>query len=244
MLNHARQRAAGAIVAGGLTVVLGLAADDSKAPQDKAAPAQAAKAGRGRIAGVITKVEPLGGADASHARAWRLTVNTAVVWRDFVRDQATEPEKASHTGVNKAAEKGKESVATEGHPQASDLLATAELDGQTNISQRYRSSTDSVSDGAPTAEGASAVEDAAAQAPSDRGIASKAEAKDADKGGPKARKLEVADLKPGLWVEVDSRVNDQSGHAVRIVVLRPVGGADVSPEKEKVPETKAVTPRP
>ena len=45
-----------------------------------------------------------------------MTVNTDVVWRDFVRDQAVDPSKAARTGIAKAAAKGKNSVATKGHP--------------------------------------------------------------------------------------------------------------------------------
>ena len=50
----------------------------------------------GKTSGVILRVEPV---DQAGKRTWRVTVNTDVVWRDFVRDQAVDPSKAARTGT-------------------------------------------------------------------------------------------------------------------------------------------------
>ncbi|WP_165219672.1 hypothetical protein [Aquisphaera insulae] len=207
---------------------------------------RAPASGRGMVSGVILRAEPVGETPPSRGGAWRLTVNTDVVWRDFVRDQATGTQKAARTGVAKAAEKGKASVAAEGHPQSKPLVTAFEVDRQTEITVRYRSSTDSISDGAPTADGAAALEEAADRPDADRRPhRDDATSKGAEEvRGPKARALEPMELKPGLWVEVDSRLEDQRHHATRIRVLRPVGGPDVSPGKEKERTTKKVSPGP
>ncbi len=114
----------------------------------------------GKTAGVIVKVEPLEPGDQANHRSWKVTVNTDVVWRDFVRDQAVDPSKAARTGTGKAAAKGKKSVASEGHPRGSGMLATVDLDSKTEITIRYRSSTDEISEGAERPEGASRAENA------------------------------------------------------------------------------------
>lgn len=86
-----------------------------------------------RTSGVIVKVEPVEQGDQASKRIWRVTVNTDVVWRDFVRDQAVDPSKAARTGTERAAAKGKKSVAAEGHPRAEAMSATVNLNPKTEI---------------------------------------------------------------------------------------------------------------
>jgi len=77
---------------------------------------QPAKGGRksadtDRASGVIARIEPSERGSKDTKRSWKLTLNTDVVWRDFVRDQATDPARAARTGPGKAAEKGGEAAA-------------------------------------------------------------------------------------------------------------------------------------
>ena len=44
-------------------------------------------------------------------------------------------------------------------------------------------------------------------------------------------------LKPGLWVEVEYRQVGKQNQAHRVTVMRPVGGPDTSPDKEKPSKT-------
>src|SRR5689334_7349173 len=97
-MNHPSQRlAALAAVAGLLVAASGLStAQDAKSRPDEKGPGTPTK-GPQRVAGVIVKIED--GArddgeskgeskkDRRAARGRRLTINTAVVWRDWVRDQ-------------------------------------------------------------------------------------------------------------------------------------------------------------
>jgi hypothetical protein len=170
-----------------------------------------------------------------------VTVNTDVVWRDFVRDQAVDPSKAARTRTARAAAKGKKSVATEGHPRGEAMLVTVNLDSQTEITMRYRSSTDEISEGAPTPEGASRAEDATdtssktktAQTPARPGARWQAL---------KARVLEPMELKPGLWIDVEFRRSDKENRARRVMVMRPVVGPDTAPEKEKASSSERANP--
>src|SRR5690348_4915722 len=138
MLQPTSRGVARATVAGFLLMASGLVMADDK---------QQAKGGRkapgaDRTSGVIAKIEPTERGDENTKRSWKLTLNTDVVWRDFVRDQATEPSKAARTGTEKAARKGREAVATEGHPKGDQMMATVLVDPETEITMRYRSSTD------------------------------------------------------------------------------------------------------
>jgi hypothetical protein len=158
-----------------------------------------------RISGVITKVE-----EAGSGKARRVTINTAAVWRDWVRDQASVKPTGS---VEKAAEKGKQSIATKGEPKSPDTLIVVEVGSDAKIEQRYRSSTDERSSGAATTEGA-------AQAEKDQGKTS---------GASKAqgKSVEPSALKPGLWVDVECRhTSSDKNQATKVYVLRPVGGPD------------------
>jgi len=182
-----------------------------------------------KTSGVILKVEPIGESEKS-PRGWKLTVNTDVVWRDFVRDQAAEPKKVARTGTAKAAKKGVESVASEGHPKDNELLFTVEIDPRTEITMRYRSSTDSIGEGSPTAEGAARAEAITSSTSGEKTPA--APPAGSTRQSPKARVLGATELKPGLWVDIDFRKADQRNMARRVAVLRPVGGADTSPAEK------------
>jgi hypothetical protein len=207
---------------GALLMACGLAAADDK---------QQTKGGRkasdaDRTSGVITRIEPTERGDKDTKRSWKLTVNTDVVWRDFVRDQATDPARAARTETGMAARKGREAVATEGHPKGGPMMITVVLDPETEITMRYRSSTDAFGEGSPIPEGASKAEAAADNegvrtGPNSRRLAMK------------ARVLAARELKPGLWVEVEFLRDDKQNKARRVMVMRPVGGPDTSPDKEK-----------
>ena len=189
-----------------------------------------------KASGVITKVEPnreLAGAKRSRT-TWRLTLNSDVEWRDFDRDQATTPKKAAETGIAKAAAKGKNSVATKGHPQDKQFLVTVDLDPQTEITMRYRSSTDADGDGFATPEEVAKAETASDNS-SDRDSSTKSDRPGLKRQALKARKLEPKELKPGLWVVVEFQHDDKQNLARRVIVMRPVGGPDTSPDKEKPP---------
>ncbi len=187
-------------------------------------------AGQEKTSGVILKVEPIG-SDENAPRAWKLTVNTDVVWRDFVRDQASEPKKVARTGTAKAAKKGEESVATEGHPKDQELLFTVEISPRTEMTMRYRSSTDSIGEGSPTAEGAAHAEAITNSTSGEKTPA--APPADSPRKSPKARVLGISDLKPGLWVDLEIRKAGQRNQAQRVTVLRPVGGPDTSPSSKE-----------
>ena len=201
----------------------------------------------GKTSGVIVKIEPVEQGDQARKRDWRvtITINTDVVWRDFVRDQAIDPAKAARTGTAKAAAKGKKSVAAEGHPRDEEMLATVNLDPQTEITMRYRSSTDEISEGSATPEGASQAEVAldssnqtkAAPTPSISGPRRQAR---------KARILEPMELKPGLWIDVEFQSGNKENRARRVIVMSPVGGPDTPPDKEKgsSASTKKANPGP
>jgi hypothetical protein len=184
-----------------------------------------------KASGVITKIEPAGeGKDAR--RAWRLTVNTDVVWRDFERDQAVSPKKAAETGIAKAAAKGSDSVATKGHPQDKEFLVTVEIDPQTEITMRYRSATDADGEGSATPEGAGKAETAGVGS-SEKEPSAKSDREESRRESLKPRKLEPKELKAGLWVDIEFRHKDNKDQARRVTVMRPVGGPDTSPDKEK-----------
>jgi hypothetical protein len=237
MLLHVSRSPGLAALVGTLIATSGLVLAD-----DKPSSTQEGKdSNQGKTSGMILKVEPVGPGDQARKRSWRVTINTDVVWRDFVRDQAVDPAKAARTGTAKAAAKGKKSVATEGHPRGQQMLVTVNLDPETEITMRYRSSTDAISEGAPTAEGASKAEDA-----TDNSSKTKTAGTPARPGSRrqplKPRVLEPMELKPGLWIEVEFRRSDKGNRARRVMVMRPVGGPDTSPEKEKASSSRRATP--
>jgi hypothetical protein len=193
---------------------------------------QRASSTTGKVAGVITRVEPSQSGARRPGQAWKVTIKTDAVWRDFVRDQAVAPTKAARTGIAKAASKGRESVATEGQPQAKQTLIAVDLNPQTDITMRYRSSTDAIGEGSATPEGAGRAETASDKA-SGRESSATPEERGSRRQALKARRLEMSELRPGLWVEVNFEHQGQQNQARRVIVMRPVGGPDTSPDKEK-----------
>jgi hypothetical protein len=193
-------------------------ADDKPA----AAPAKQSKSkskAAEKISGLILKVEKskaaAGKGAASDAQHLAVTVGTDVVWRDFVRDQAVAPKKAAKESTAKAASKGRKSVAGEGQPVDPELTATAELDGRTKLTIRYREATDEATEGAATPAGA-----AKAEADADP------DARPSKDGASKAPKITAEELKPGLWVEIELRPGDPK-HARTLTVMRPVEDVNV-----------------
>lgn len=164
--------------------------------------------------GVILRVEPVDEkSDPKGAKRVKITVNTAAVWRDYVRDQAN----SSKTPNSKA---GENSIATKGQPESPNTSIIAEVGADTILLSRFRSSTDDASPGSKTVE--------------------KAEKKDGSPASDdvklslrddKAVPMKVADLKPGLFVDLSAA----NGKASKITVLKPVGGPG-TPASESEPK--------
>jgi len=166
------------------------------------------------------------------ASRYRLTINTEIPWSDYVRDEAVGPAKAKSEGKKDTAPKTKESVAIEGQPAAPPNETFIDITPTTEIELRYRSSTDESDDGAPTVEAAEALQ---------RDPAEKA------KGDEKTRRIAAKpvavapkDLRVGQYVIVEFRRSPAQNPATRIIVLKPVGGADTSAQAE---EAKPVVPK-
>jgi hypothetical protein len=234
MPNDKTRTKSRAVAAGMLLAICGLAlADEKQASSRRSERARAEK-----TSGVIAKVKSVESGDSGARESWKLSINTDVVWRDFVRDQATDPAKAARTGTGKAAAKGRESVATEGHPQDGEMVVTLDLDDQTEITMRYRSATDAIGQGSATPEGAGKAETASDNASGRKGVgATASDRRESRRQTLKARKLDPKELKPGLWVEVEYRQDGKENKARRVTVMRPVGGPDTSPDKEKPSRT-------
>jgi hypothetical protein len=191
-----------------------------------------------RASGVIVKVESIrkdaksrpndaaGKKDQSPTH--RLTINTAAVWRDWVRDQAQVSTGAS---PREQAKRGANSVATQGEPQSADTLVVIEIGPSTKVETRFRASTDETSKGAKTP--------AAAREANEDPASEKGKAK-GDNAAPEATRARITrfladDLQPGLFVEVDFRHSDARNLAATATVIRPVGGPDDVPA---APESK------
>jgi hypothetical protein len=50
------------------------------------------------------------------------------------------------------------------------------------------------------------------------------------------------ELKPGLWIDVEFRHDNKDNQARRVMVMRPVGGPDNAPEKEKHSSSERANP--
>jgi len=175
-----------------------------------------------KTGGVVTKVEPLGKSDdsARKSRGVRLTIKTDAVWRDWVRDQATAKPTES---TEKAAAKGRESIATKGQPSSPDSSVVIDVVDDTKLETRFRAASDEANSGSATPKEAVAKEENEGKSDTSR--------KGSDA---KAPKLAASDLKPGLWVEVNYAHDGkaESNRASSVVVLRPVGGPQ-SPPKDR-----------
>jgi hypothetical protein len=173
-----------------------------------------------RVSGVILKVEdlPAQGTAGSAPRGKRVTINTAVVWRDWVRDQASAKPTAS---PKEAAREGNNSVATKGQPASKDTLVIVDLLPDSKVETRFRSSTDETGEGAKTPEGAAAAE---------KDPADTSRPKTPARASAKPPQFDMASLKPGLFVDAEFRrdTNQSQNRASTIYVVRPVGGAETS----------------
>jgi hypothetical protein len=148
-----------------------------------------------KVSGVITKIE----GDESKPRT--LTINTAVVWRDWVRDQAPTPSGERAKGTKPAA-----SVATRGQPASPDAMVTVQLGRDVPVECLFRASDDESSD-SKTREKALAKE--------------RGNAKDRPAKGTKAK---ASDLKKGLFVDVEFKADGDTKQARRVVIVKPAGG--------------------
>ncbi len=176
--------------------------------------------------GVIIKAEPLTKAGEpaspdSRARSIRLTINTAAVWRDYVRDQASTAPKPPRA----AAALGNKSIATDGEPISADTTVVVVVTPETKIETRYRSPTDEISEGARKPEDAARVE---ARTDAQTEATPRVEHSTA-----KPTKFTADDLKPGLFVEVHYKEAKAREKATLLRVLRPVGGPQTPAGDEK-----------
>ena len=196
-------------------LLLALSAALALAPASHAQTTKAkAKAGEPeRTSGVIAKVE----ADAP-GKLRRLTIKTDAIWADWARDQAS---KGAGGSLAKAAAKGEQGIAAEGEPSSPDDRTVVEVAADAKLEVRYRSPTDETNSGSATPAEAA-----------ERAEADPAVAKPPTAGTPKPVKPE--ELKPGLFVEVEYAKVDGKNRVKRLIVVRPVGGAQSSPKQEAV----------
>jgi hypothetical protein len=195
-----------------------------------------------RVSGVIVKAESIGKGAKSRPEkvenekgrtpTHRLTINTAAVWRDWVRDQAgTDP----GATPREAAKRGAGSVATKGEPQSLDTLVVIDVVPKTKIETRFRESTDETSKGGQTpAEARAAIEAPA----SEKGKADSKTRRETQAEQPPITRFQADDLQAGLFVEVDFRRQDARDVASTVTVIRPLGGSD-TPDKALGDEGKA-----
>jgi hypothetical protein len=232
--------------------LLGLSSAGLAMAQEKSDPKPAPKVRKAaqRVEGVIVKVEPFAilAADPSKfeenpagekepTTRYELTINTAVPWEDYVRDEAVNPDKAAvvpENPANKAkpavAPKVKESVAVEGQPSDPATETCVNLTPSTKIELRYRSSTDESDDGAPTVKAAEDLQ----KDPADES-ASDSKTKTA---AVKPLALKPEDLRVGQYVIVEYGESPAEKPATSIIVLKPIGGADTSATDEEQKSAK------
>jgi hypothetical protein len=175
-----------------------------------------------RASGVIVKAERITPPAEASSRAnraqhatYRLTINTAAVWRDWSRDQA----QAKDTGPpGKDAAKGANSVATKGEPLEANALVVIDVGPETKVETRFRSPSDETGTGKKSPEAVRKGDDRSHSA--------------------KPVHFRAEDLKPGLWVEADFRHAREQNHATTLVVIRPIGGPDTPPDAGATPRSK------
>jgi len=162
----------------------------------------------------------------------RLTINTAAVWRDWVRDQASPNNPADST--REQAKRGSNSIATKGEPQSGDTLVVVDVGPSTKLETRFRASTDETSKGSKTPAEALAANEDPAEAKG------KGKAKGDEKAdNSKSTRFQADDLQPGLFVEVDYEHQDGRNLAKVVSVIRPVGGPDDAPAGSSTSGPKA-----
>jgi hypothetical protein len=163
--------------------------------------------------GVIVKVEAVEAPESKEVLAGRvkITVNTAAVWSDYVRDQAsTKPRESAKDGAN--------SVAAKGQPVSPSTVVVGEVGARANLSMRFRSSTDETNKGSRTVEGAEKKDGTPASEDVKRRIRDQ-----------KAPKVTIGDLKVGQFVELESK----DGMVTRLIVLKPIGGPETPASEAK-----------
>jgi hypothetical protein len=183
-----------------------------------------------RASGVIVKAESIRmgpkarpddvAGQKDQAVTHRLTINTAAVWRDWVRDQAGISPAAS---AREQARRGVNSVATRGEPQSADTLVVIDVAPSTKVETRFRASTDETSKGEKTPAAARAANGDPAS------TKKKGDSESRDARSAKITRFQADDLQPGLFVEIDFRQIDARNLATTATVIRPVGGPDDAP---------------
>jgi hypothetical protein len=209
---------------------------------------------RERASGVIVKTEPIRGESTSRPKAvdndtarsltHRLTINTAAVWRDWVRDQAGVD---LYAPAREQARRGADSVATKGEPQSVDTLVVIDVGPDTVVETRFRATTDETTRGARTPDEAREARDDPKKTDRSDGT-SEAQAKDPsnnrsverDRKKGQFTRFQAEDLQPGLFVEIDFQHKDGRNLATNATVIRPVGGPDtpIAPKTSDVPTKK------
>jgi len=214
-------------LAAGLSAALLVAASGSlraQAPKEKnRADASKKTDAQDRTSGVIVKVDRIEskkGAttdNADRSRTLRLTINTAAVWLDWVRDQATQS--GNSESPKKEAKEGANSVATKGELQDKDTLVVVDLTPETRVETRFRLPEDETSKGAKSPE--AARKEAGEPAPPGSGRRDSA----------RPTRFSPSDLKAGLFIEVDYRHTTAQNRASRLTVIRPVPETNTTREK-------------
>jgi hypothetical protein len=186
--------------------------------QQKAAPAASkADASRAeRVEGVILKVEKVakGGVEAKAGKEGesksgtvllRLSINTNVIWNDWVRDQAQVRDEGP---PSKDAAKGANSVATKGQPADDNSMVVVVVASGTLVETRFRSPSDGTSKGVTAPE----------KVKSDELTTSKITTTG------KPVEFGAEDLLPGLFVEAEFRPSGPKDRntASTITVIRPI----------------------
>jgi hypothetical protein len=202
---------------------LGLGQQKQDAPKGDSSRAE-------KVAGVILKVEKIAKGGASDSKAtkdeankgtvlFRLSINTNVVWRDWVRDQAQARDEGP---PSKDAAKGANSVATKGQPADENSLVVVEVASSTKVETRFRSPTDETSKGETSPE----------KVKSDESTTSKV----AQAGKPVEFRAE--DLLPGLYVEAEFRKagGRDKNTASTVTVIRPIRVIDSSTPAKSSPK--------
>ncbi len=182
---------------------------DAPTPRAAQEPAAKATADAQQLDGVITRVERVGAPDAARIR---VTVNTAAVWRDYVRDTA----RTAETKPEQVAQDGQQGVAQQGQPRDADTLVTVELVPDARLELRYRAAMDEASPGAATAD------EARAQAQADPQAADAASRRARQSDARPGPKLAPDRLKPGLFVHLAYARADGANRARHLIVLEPV----------------------
>lgn len=165
-----------------------------------------------KMEGVITKVSKLDEEKGDkEPRYLRITINTAAMWRDYVRDQEGSSSKnAGKTGEN--------SIATKGEPESPETTFLIEVGPKSHLVTRFRASSDETNQGSRTVEGAEKKEGNSASQDVER-----------TPHDNRAPKTTLTDLKVGQFVEIESK----EGKASRVCILKPIRDPVATPKVEK-----------